>query len=551
MRCRSSSKIIGALVLVTPLVCCGIRAAADGPEQSLLSITSIKNAKNGETNRFGLGDRITAEISGAAFPFQLVTADPKKVVLLLNDVALRGLCTNVTLVANPTMVTNEDAARTIVTNAGAARLDFVLLRTDANRADWATLLGSPKSRTRSVTLQIGAESNGLVTILSQQVPSLTLVLLPDEPFFKRGTGRGWTIAIWAFIASALFLAGSLFYYRTLEALLEGWIWIGWAVLLASTFLCWGPAQCWLGFAILFGVGFWYLAQNTEMLRDSGPPPPPSKLRPYSLARTQMAIWFFLSISSFVFIWLMTGALDTITGTILALMGIGAGTALGAETQTVGKLNSYQSEKATLEQKPKAQRTPDEECRLKLLRRLTMDVPCLEGERATLEAEMTAIREKITELNGSLSKEAALTAEKTQLESKPNRDAAEMSRLDEVRRLLAAMPQMRTSLTAAQAALAADEPQGRLQEIDDLLASRPVSQGFFDDILTDDLGGISFHRFQMFVWTLVLGLIFISSVYRQLAMPEFNDTLLALMGISSGTYMGFMIAEKPTPAARQA
>jgi len=32
------------------------------------------------------------------------------------------------------------------------------------------------------------------------------------------------------------------------------------------------------------------------------------------------------------------------------------------------------------------------------------------------------------------------------------------------------------------------------------------------------------------------------VLSNLAMPEFGNTLLALMGISSGTYLGFMINE---------
>ena len=42
---------------------------------------------------------------------------------------------------------------------------------------------------------------------------------------------------------------------------------------------------------------------------------------------------------------------------------------------------------------------------------------------------------------------------------------------------------------------------------------------------------------MFVWTLVLGVIFVASVYNDLSMPEFSATLLGLMGISSGTYLG--------------
>src|SRR6185295_10068990 len=52
-------------------------------------------------------------------------------------------------------------------------------------------------------------------------------------------------------------------------------------------------------------------------------------RPYSLSRFQMGFWFFLVIAGYVFAWVVTGELDTITDSILALIGIGAGTALGA------------------------------------------------------------------------------------------------------------------------------------------------------------------------------------------------------------------------------
>ena len=69
-----------------------------------------------------------------------------------------------------------------------------------------------------------------------------------------------------------------------------------------------------------------------------------------------------------------------------------------------------------------------------------------------------------------------------------------------------------------------------------------SKGLANDLLAD-ADGYSFHRFQMVVWTIVLGLIFISTVHLTLAMPEFDGTLLALMGISSGTYIGFKFPEK--------
>ena len=69
-----------------------------------------------------------------------------------------------------------------------------------------------------------------------------------------------------------------------------------------------------------------------------------------------------------------------------------------------------------------------------------------------------------------------------------------------------------------------------------------SNGFFNDVLKD-VNGVSFHRLQMLVWTFVLGLIFMYSVWKRLSMPEFSATLLALQGITAGTYLGFKIPEK--------
>jgi hypothetical protein len=48
---------------------------------------------------------------------------------------------------------------------------------------------------------------------------------------------------------------------------------------------------------------------------------------------------------------------------------------------------------------------------------------------------------------------------------------------------------------------------------------------------------------MLGWTLVTGVIFCVSVYNRLAMPDFSPTLLALMGISSATYLGAKIPEE--------
>ena len=61
--------------------------------------------------------------------------------------------------------------------------------------------------------------------------------------------------------------------------------------------------------------------------------------------------------------------------------------------------------------------------------------------------------------------------------------------------------------------------------------------FILDIISSD-GEVSLTRLQMVIWTFVLGIIFLHATWTTLSMPEFSATLLALMGLSNGTYVGF-------------
>jgi hypothetical protein len=83
--------------------------------------------------------------------------------------------------------------------------------------------------------------------------------------------------------------------------------------------------------------------------------------------------------------------------------------------------------------------------------------------------------------------------------------------------------------------------GRPQaELDDWGASK----GFFADILsTTSSGSLPLPRLQILVWTVILGAIFIYEVYTKLRLPEFDSTLLTLMGVSSGVSAGFKWPEK--------
>ncbi len=100
----------------------------------------------------------------------------------------------------------------------------------------------------------------------------------------------------------------------------------------------------------------WLVRKTNIIREPGLPPAPGKRRPYNLGRAQMAFWFFLIYASYTAIWLITDALDTITASLLALMGISAGTALGEalidtgkDTAKANQLRDLTAEKLAIEQ----------------------------------------------------------------------------------------------------------------------------------------------------------------------------------------------------------
>jgi hypothetical protein len=75
-----------------------------------------------------------------------------------------------------------------------------------------------------------------------------------------------------------------------------------------------------------------------------------------------------------------------------------------------------------------------------------------------------------------------------------------------------------------------------------------SRGFFLDILSDD-NGISLHRFQNLAWTIIAMTVYlykVSEVTTGCLLPELSDTLLALTGISSATYLVLKSKENDPP-----
>lgn len=72
-------------------------------------------------------------------------------------------------------------------------------------------------------------------------------------------------------------------------------------------------------------------------------------------------------------------------------------------------------------------------------------------------------------------------------------------------------------------------------------NRP-SKWFLLDILSDEKG-VSIHRFQNVVWTVIAIAVYISRLSQvQGALPELDPTLIALTGVSNAAYLGLKLSE---------
>jgi hypothetical protein len=235
---------------------------------------------------------------------------------------------------------------------------------------------------------------------------------------------------------------------------------------------------WAALLAAMVVGFLLLASRSNLLRDVGPSLGAlAPRRPYSLAKTQAMWWFFLILASYLFIGLITGDYgSTLNGTVLSLMGISIATTVGG---------------AILDTGPAAKLAA--------------------AARAADAANATAAS-------------AAHAANAANVLSATDASPAAAA---------AATTATTTATVATDAALAANAAAAAAAIGQ---APKIATEHWWLDILSD-VSGVSFHRFQMVAWTLVLGVIFVHDVYVDLAMPTFNATLLGLLGISSGTYLG--------------
>jgi hypothetical protein len=359
----------------------------------------------------GLGDEITLEVPGLkALKDQETTT--RQLTVFLNCVPLRGL---------------RATAWCLVDNQ-VNTVRFLLERTKENQDQWQLLLKSLDHKIVPVGIGFADAPESLV--LATNSPMRLVVF--------RGA--------WPYLAAALILVLLLLLviYGALSNLLRDLTPFPESAFKQTPhfILRWLP-----------GLG---------TLRSTGRDRPT-----FSLGRVQMAFWFFIVASAYLFLWLVLGDNNSFNQTALTLLGISLSTGLIARAIDASKQGNVNQLKAERSQ--------------------------LDARRATLEALGP----------GQLTDES-----KQELASIKTR----ISQID--------------------------------QQVNDAVVppDEHKSEGFLADILSDE-NGISLHRVQMVGWTLILGLVFIADVVNKLAMPVFDPTLLGLMGISSGAFIGFKLPEK--------
>jgi len=267
----------------------------------------------------------------------------------------------------------------------------------------------------------------------------------------------------------------------------------------------GPWRIGVAAFLIAGV-IWLVfarARKNTTLRDGLIPQIEPSQQTYSLARFQMAFWFVLIFCSFVFLYIATWDYNSISQQALVLMGISGATALAAVAVDVAKDSPADAINRGLQ---------------------ALGFNSYDDVKRTLEDEIP-------------SRQAELQAKKLYLATLPQPPPrASSQRLTEQHHEWVTVDRRITQLT-----IEINDRRNRLSTYEARILPFKT-QGFFKDVTTD-INGTAIHRLQVFCWTLILGGIFIIGVYRDLAMPEFGGTLLALMGISSAGYVGFKFPEK--------
>jgi hypothetical protein len=187
--------------------------------------------------------------------------------------------------------------------------------------------------------------------------------------------------------------------------------------------------------------------------------------PASLAKTQMALWTIIVFFSYIYLWIVSWDLNTLNTTALALMGLSAGTAVGARlVDTTNKAS------------------------------LVLSGP---------DSQWLADLEKL----GAAYKVASLSSPRDM----PAINAARKAVLDK-------------------------------WQIPPAIFLTGASSFWRNLVSGDNDSNTQLHRLQIAGFTIFLACVFVLDMLIKLAMPSFSQNVLALMGISGATYVGFKFAQ---------
>jgi len=357
--------------------------------------------------------------------FSVLTLEPKKLpVLGLND-DLRIRLDGDVPISTPTLQLRIDGSLFGVEPRlmPGREIVFRLSRLEANRQTWTRLLGDPFGRGQIRNIPISVELNG------KPLPNGVIeIAKTDEALESK-------ISLLAY-NSGLMILGIM------------------ASIATATII------------------FLACARTTAM-RDSVIPQIRLVDRPYSLGRFQMAVWFTLILTSFLFIFAVTLDLNSITPESFVLLGMSGTTALAAVAVDQNKDSPMSRIQTNL---------------------VAMGIKT----RDDVDRLYAAVQ------NGNGGQLASTVIQGANIG--PNSASG--------------MPANPTPTID----LMVKEYEAQVKDI--------VSSGFLKD-LVNDINGPTIHRWQILIWTLVLGTIYLIRTYMNLETPSFGTNLLALMGIAGG------------------
>jgi len=266
-----------------------------------------------------------------------------------------------------------------------------------------------------------------------------------------------------------------------------------------------------------------LSGRSAILKDQLIPQIPPGEQSFSLARTQMAWWFLIILGCAVYLVLLRiqaakaqadyAALLTtlISPQSLALMGLSALTAGAAAAVDTAQYTTEDKVNDALKQ-------------LKL------------GSYG----DVLELRAKIADWTGKAADDIVLTpteskgvatAHTAKLAQNPGWSPAQQA---------AALAELTTAAKTRKRTGTITDLQ-RISDEYERQTARFRTQGWLADMATD-VDGAALHRLQALIWSLLIGGAFIYVTLKTGAMPQLDDNLLGLMGISSAGYVGFKYNE---------